>query len=187
MNVLQSLDDGVLRLSIDRPEARNTIDAETARLLLGALRRTDGVRCFLIEAIGPVFCNGADGEIPVELFEFATWIQVPVVCSVQGAVLGPGVALAANAHVVVAAQGTSFGLTEVRTGGWPTGMRAIRKAIGDRRAVELALTGRVFGAPEALQMGLVHELAPAFEFDDRAEAIARHLAGLPLAGRLPVT
>jgi len=49
------------------------------------------------------------------------------------------------------------------------------------------MSGRVFGAPEALQMGLVHEIAPAFEYDDRAEAIARHLASQPLAGRLPVS
>jgi enoyl-CoA hydratase/carnithine racemase len=143
------------------------------------------VTCVLIEAEGPVFCGEGFEEMPPGVFRFREWITHPVVCAVQGAVLGPGVGLIANAHVVVAAQGTSFGLTEVRTGGWPAAMPALQRAIGERRAVELALTGRVFGAPEALQIGLVHELAPAFEFDDRAEAIARHLGGLKLEGRLP--
>lgn len=143
--------------------------------------------CILIEAEGPMFCGDGFENLPPELFRFREWITHPVVCAVQGAVLGPGVGLIANAHVVVAAQGTSFGLIEVRTGGWPAAMPALHRAIGERRAVELALTGRVFGAPEALQIGLVHELAPAFEFDDRAEAIARHLGSLKLDGRLPPT
>src|ERR1019366_7615074 len=50
------------------------------------------------------------------------------------------------------------------------------KALGRRRAVELCLTGRIFSAPEALNWGLVHHLAPAFEFDDLALAIAQSLA-----------
>lgn len=185
--IQHSLEDGVMRLTLSRPVLRNTIDTATAEALTALLRdENPEIRCFLIDAQGPVFCNGADGEL-THSFDFRLWIRKPVVCAVQGAVLGPGVAIAANAHVVVAAQGTSFGLTEVRTGGWPAGLPAIQRAIGERRAVELALSGRVFGAPEALQMGLVHELAPAFEFDDRAEAIALHLASLKLDGRLPVT
>jgi methylglutaconyl-CoA hydratase len=180
----QSLEDGILRLTLPNP----AWDAPLAAALLGALEHAGSeTRSILIEAApGAMFCSGADVDLPVELFQFREWIARPVVCAVQGAVLGPGVALLACAHIVVAAQGTSFGLTEIRTGGWPVGFTAIAKAIGERRATELALSGRVFAAPEALQMGLVHELAPAFEFDDRAEAIARHLAGLPLSGRLPV-
>lgn len=160
------------------------LDARMATDLLRELRRTD-VNCFLIQGLDPMFCAGGEGDLPAEVFQFREWIATPVVCAVQGAALGPGLGLVVNAHVAVAAQGTSFGLTEIRAGGWPIGFAAIRQAIGERRALELAMTGRVFGAPEALQMGLVHEIAPAFEYDDRAEAIARHLASLPLAGRLP--
>ena len=170
----------VLRLTLER----KLFDADMAAMLLRELRRED-VDCFLIEGVDPMFCGGADGDLPIEVFQFRQWITRPVVCAVQGAALGPGLALIANAHVVVAAQGTSFGLTEIRTGGWPLGFAAVRDAIGERRALELAMTGRVFGAPEALQMGLVHEIAPAFEYDDRAEALAQHLSKLPLAGRLP--
>ena len=53
----------------------------------------------------------------------------------------------------------------------------VARAIGWRRASELALTGRVCSTPEALQMALVHEVAPAFEYEERAEAMAQLLAG----------
>ena len=49
-------------------------------------------------------------------------------------------------------------------------------AVGERRAIALAMTGRIFSVNEALQWGLVHEVAPAFELDDRASATAHHLA-----------
>ena len=179
MSVLVRLEDGVLRLTLQE----QVFTAAMGAALLHELKRDD-VKCFLIDGIDPMFCSG--GTASAEVFQFRDWITKPVVCAVQGAALGAGLALVANAHVAVAAQGTSFGCTEIRTGGWPVGFAAIRKAIGERRALELAMSGRVFGAPEALQMGLVHEIAPAFEYDDRAEAIARHLASQPLAGRLPV-
>ena len=181
MSVDVSLEDGVLRLSL----RQKLFDASMAALLLHELHRTD-VNCFLIDGGELMFCGGFEGDLPLEVFEFRQWITKPVVCAVHGAALGPGVALVANAHVAVAAQGTSFGLTEIRNGVWPVGFEAVRRAIGERRATELAISGRVFGSPEALQIGLVHEVAPAFEYDDRAEAIARHLASMPLAGRLPV-
>jgi enoyl-CoA hydratase/carnithine racemase len=104
----------------------------------------------------------------------------PIVAAVQGAALGGGVGLMANAHVVVAAQGTSFGLTEIRLGMWPFVIfQAMKTAIGEWRTVELGLTGRIFAVPEALQWGLVTEAAPAFELDDRATAIATGLSQSP--------
>ena len=60
---------------------------------------------------------------------------------------------------------------------WPFVIfRAIVDAMGERRAMELSLTGRIFSAPDAQQYGLVHEIAPAFELDDRATAIATQIA-----------
>ena len=77
----------------------------------------------------------------------------------------------------MAAQGSSFGLTEIRIGMWPFVIfRAVVTAMGERRAMELALTGRIFSAPEAQQYGLVNEIAPAFELDDRATAVATQIA-----------
>ena len=88
-----------------------------------------------------------------------------------------GVALLANAHVVIASQGSSFGLTDIREGRChPALWNAVAAAIGERRTRELALTGRVFSTPEALAWGLVHAATPAFELDDRAASTAAALA-----------
>ena len=174
------------RITLNRPDRKNAIDASFLEQLRAA-NADDSVRVVLIEATGTVFCCGADPDLPPEVWRFRDWMTKPVVCAVQGAALSEGVALLANSHVVVAAQGSSFGLVEVREGRWPLGFPAIASAIGERRATELALTGRVFGTNDALQMGLVQEVAPAFEYDDRAEALAAHLAGLDLTGRLPIS
>jgi enoyl-CoA hydratase/carnithine racemase len=88
------------------------------------------------------------------------------------------VALLANAHIVVAAQGSSFGLTDLRDGRCDARVQAaVARVLGDRRAKELALTGRVFTTPDALQWGLVHAAVPAFELEDRALAVVQGIGG----------
>jgi len=107
------------------------------------------------------------------IFTIGARLRVPVLAAVAGPALGGGLGLVANAHVVVAAQGSSFGLTEIRLGMWPFVVyRAVAAAVGERRALELSLTGRIFGTQEALAWGLAHYVAPAFELDDRACEIA---------------
>jgi enoyl-CoA hydratase/carnithine racemase len=131
----------------------------------------------LMDAEGPVFCSGMDEEAGEDLFGIGHRISKPIVVAVSGVAVAGGVVLVANAHVVVAAQGTSFGLTDIREGKWSEPVyRAVAKAIGDRRALELCLTGRVFSTPDALAWGLVHTVAPAFELEDRATDIAKALA-----------
>lgn len=170
----------------------NFLTLEMCRAMVDAIEEAEADRAVgavLIEAEGRVFSGGIDleeaadpentdhGFLHHKLFSISDRISKPIVAAVQGAALAEGMALLANAHVVVAAQGTSFGLTEIRAGLFPfAGFDALARAIGERRATELALTGRIFAAPEALQMGLVHEVAPAFEYDDRAQDIARKLA-----------
>ncbi|HEY3742979.1 MAG TPA: enoyl-CoA hydratase-related protein, partial [Bryobacteraceae bacterium] len=82
----------------------------------------------------------------------------------------------AQAHVAISAQGTSFGLFDIRNRVFPPALNAVAKAIGWRRATELALTSRSCSTPEALQMGLISEVAPAFEYEQRAEAAAQLLS-----------
>jgi len=182
----------ILRLTLNHPEMRNPLDAAICRELADALREAgeDGtVGCVLLDAAGPVFCSGLEmnelltanepelSEIHEELFTFGLRYPKPIVAAVQGGVAGAGVGLIANCHVVLAAQGAQFGLTDIRVGHWPFVIhRAVVLAIGERRTVELSLTGRVFGTNEAQQFGLVHEVTPPFELDDRATATARNLA-----------
>lgn len=182
----------LLRVAMNRPEKRNALDSGLCRELVAALREADAddsIGAVLLEGRGPVFCAGMDLDEAVqpgaventavhqELFTIGASLTKPLVAAVHGAALGGGVGVVANAHVVVAAQGTTFGLTEIRLGLWPMVIyHAVAAAVGGRRAFELSLTGRIFGTPEALQYGLIHQAAPAVEFEDRALDIAGKLA-----------
>ena len=82
-----------------------------------------------------------------QLFTIGVRLEKPMVAAVHGAALGGGTGLVANCHVVVALRDAAFGLTEIRLGLWPfLVFRAVAAALGERRAMELALTGRVFRA-----------------------------------------
>jgi methylglutaconyl-CoA hydratase len=176
---LRTEQDGRLyRIALSSPATRNVLDTESALDLLRELRaaESDGsVGAILLEADGPIFCAGCAPD--EKLLSIGRGISKPIVAAVQGVVLSGGLALVSNAHVVVAAQGTSFGLTDTREGQFhaPIG-EAVAYAIGERRALELSLSGRVFSTPEALALGLVHHVAPAFELDDRATEIAGAIA-----------
>jgi enoyl-CoA hydratase/carnithine racemase len=182
----------VLRLTLARAERRNALNEELAFGLVGHLEQAQSdptIGAVLLDAEGPVFCAGMDldevqGEdaavrtaIHQKLFSCGAWSRKPVIVAVQGPALGGGVGLVANAHVAIAAQGVSFGLTEIRVGMWPFVIfRSVATAIGERRALELSLTGRVFDLPQAVQFGLIHEVTPAFELDDRATAVAQQIS-----------
>ena len=172
-------DGRVSRITLAMPEKRNVLDAadcvDLLREITGAAA-DDSVGAILLEADGQVFCAGAEPENDA-LFRIGRTITKPIVAAVQGVAISGGLALVANAHVAIAAQGTSFGLTEIRDSKWnEASFEALAQAVGRRRATELAITGRVFSAPEALAWGLIHYLAPAFELDDRATEIATALA-----------
>ena len=167
----------VLRVALNRPEHRNLITHGMATELIEHLTTDDpNIGAILLEGCGDFFCYGGDSGLPDAFWLLREHSRKPLVAAVKGAALGSGMALAASAHVVVAAQGTSFGLLEIRNKICPPGLRVVAGAIGERRATELALTGRVCSTPEALQMGLIHEAAPAFEYEARAEAIAQMLS-----------
>ena len=182
MSLRVEQDGRVRRITLAVPARRNVLDAALAADLLKELNDAEadtGTGAILLDAEGPVFCGGMDwtAPLPQEIFTFGRQAAKPIVASMQGVAISGGVALIANAHVAVAAQGSSFGLTDIREGRCHIGiLEAVAAAIGNRRARELALTGRVFTAPDALAWGLVQAVAPPFELDDRASAIATSLA-----------
>jgi enoyl-CoA hydratase/carnithine racemase len=182
MNLRVEQDGRVRRLTLADPGRRNVLDKALAERLLEELRDAAGdaqTGAILLDAEGPVFCGGLDWSepLPEEIFIFGKTLSKPLIAGMQGVAISAGLALLANAHVAVAAQGSSFGLTDIREGRGNRGiLEAVAAAIGNRRTRELALTGRIFTAPEALAWGLVHALAPPFELDDRASAIAKALA-----------
>jgi enoyl-CoA hydratase/carnithine racemase len=176
----------VLRVTLNRPEKRNALNVELCENLIHAFEQGDqsaDVGAILVTANGPAFCAGMDlreslaadsmqlAGLHERLFTTINRIRKPVVAAVQGPAIAGGTGLVANAHIAVAAPGATFGLTEVRIGLWPVLVfRAVELAMGERRATELSLTGRTFGAEEAMRYGLVNEIAG--DYLARATAIA---------------
>jgi enoyl-CoA hydratase/carnithine racemase len=165
----------VLRLVLNRPEKRNALNAALCRELVDAVSRGNRdphVGAIVIAGAGECFCAGMDigevqeirpetiGNVHEQLFTMAARMSKPLIAEVNGPAYGGGVGVVANCHIVVASERAKFGLTEIRLGLWPfLVFRAISVALGERRAVELALTGRIFDVREAWQMGLVQEIA----------------------------
>lgn len=170
----------VRRIRLAAAERKNILDARLSALLIEQFEKAEAdteTSVVLLDAEGPVFCGGATADIAPEIYSVGSRSTKPIVAGVQGVVLGAGLALLAGAHVAVAAQGTSFGFTDIREGRWNHDLyQALARSIGNRRALELGLTGRIFTAPEALSWGLVHAVAPAFELEDRAAGYAQGLA-----------
>jgi enoyl-CoA hydratase/carnithine racemase len=188
----------VLRLTLNRPEKRNALNAglclELVRALYGA-QDDHSIGAILLAGNGPAFCAGMDlGEIGAtspaqldeaheQLFTIGARLVKPLIAAVHGPALGGGTGLVANCHIVVAGAQATFGLTEIRLGLWPFLVyRAVSASLGDRRTLELSLTGRIFDANEARTLGLVHEVAA--DAAGRAAAIAEAVAsGSPTAIR----
>jgi enoyl-CoA hydratase/carnithine racemase len=191
-NLEISREERVLRVTLDRPDKRNALTSAMCHAIVESIEGAevdDNIGAVLLDAKGDVFCAGMDLEeatspdaaelmaIHDRLFTLGFRLRKPLVAAIQGPALGGGAGLVCNAHVAVAAHGCSFGLTEIRIGMWPFAIyRSVALALGERRALELSLMGRIFNVPEALQWGLIHEAAPMHELDDRATAIAMHLA-----------
>lgn len=188
----------VLWLVLNRPDKRNALNAALCRDLVDAIGRADRdphVGAIVLAAAGDCFSAGMDiGEVQEihpetisnvheQLFTLAMRLSTPLIAAVNGPALGGGVGLVANCHIVIASDKAKFGLTEIRLGLWPfLVFRAISTALGERRAIELALTGRIFDVEEARRMGLVQEVAQ--DLPARAMEVAQQVAeGSPSAIR----
>jgi enoyl-CoA hydratase/carnithine racemase len=179
----------VLEITLNRPDKRNALShdmcAGLVTLCEAADSRDSSVGAICLKANGPVFCAGMDlddantgaTEIHARLFSLGDTLRKPLICAIAGPALGGGLGLVANAHIAVAAHGATFGLTEIRVGMWPFVIYpSIERAFGPRRALELALSSKIFNTPEAFAWGLVSEVVPPIELDERVETIAQTLA-----------
>lgn len=181
----------VRKLVLDRADKRNALSYELCNQLVAAINdavHDTGTGAILLTAAGKSFCAGMDlaeaaqgvneeiNAVHERLFSIGARLTKPLVGAVQGAALGGGCGLAANCHILIAAPDATFGLTEIRLGLWPFLVyRAMEMSLGERRSVELALTGRMFGVHEAKDLGFVHEIVA--DPEARALEIATNMAG----------
>ncbi len=187
--ILQTVQQGrLLRVILNRPEKRNALNSELCCSLVDALERADadpGIGAILLTGNGKSFCAGMDlaevtsvdtgdlADVHERLFTIGARMTKPLIAGVQGAALAGGTGLVANCHIAIAEAHATFGLTEIRIGLWPFLVyRAVCAAIGDRRTLDLALTGRIISAREAYDFGLVGSLGVDAEKDSLAVAQA---------------
>jgi enoyl-CoA hydratase/carnithine racemase len=182
----------LLRIALNRPDKRNALSVELCRQLVITVDHAAAdshTGAILLTGNGPAFCAGMDlneilsadvkeiNRVQEQLFSLATRLTTPVIAAVHGAALAAGTGLVANCHLAIASEDATFGLTEIRIGLWPFLIyRSVAIAVGERRATELALTGRILTARQALDYGLVGAVCPAGELAARAAEIATRLA-----------
>ena len=189
--------DGVALIRINRPDARNALNMEVRRLIakyMLELSEDDSVRCVVLTGNEKSFAAGADLKEMATLDSIAAmrrktdklWRDMasctkPVIAAVSGLALGGGSEMAMACDIIIAAESTKFGQPEVKVGVMPGGggtQRLIR-AVGKYKAMKICLTGELFTAREAFDMGLVSEVVPDGEAERRAVAMATQIASLP--------
>lgn len=206
MSVGYERDGHIARVTIDRPEVMNAVDAATEaelQRIWSAIEQDREVRVVILTGAGErAFCTGADmkgggGKSGLEYWAgyrpggfggiaLRETLDVPVIARVNGHAVGGGFEMMLGCDLVVAADHASFGLTEPRVGRLPLdgGMTLLQRQIPHRAAMGMLLTGRRIKAAEALGFGLINEVVPLAGLD---AAVARWvdevLACAPLAVR----
>ncbi|MCL6692763.1 enoyl-CoA hydratase [Pseudomonas sp. R3.Fl] len=189
--------DGVAVVRIDRPEARNALNAAVRQQLaehFRALADDSQVRAIVLTGGEQCFVAGADirefaQASPIEMYRRHTellWDAIgrcpkPVIAAVNGFALGGGCELAMHCDIIVAGESARFGQPEVKLGLMPGagGTQRLIRAVGKFQAMRMALTGCLVKAPEALAMGMVSEVVGDAQTLPRALELAAEIAALP--------
>lgn len=197
-----TIDARVARVTLNRPEAANTLDLAMGRDLLEVALRCENdadVRAVILTGAGRNFCFGGDlrgmmnvgGNVEAYLNALTTHLHAaiasftrmsaPVIAAVNGTAAGAGVGLVAMADLAVAAQSAKFALAYTGVGLTPDGSTSflLPRTIGRKRAMELFLTNRTLGADEALAWGLVNQVVADDALGDAVTELAARLAAGP--------
>ena len=204
--LLQVVDGPVTRVTLNRPEVRNAFNERlVAELTAWAASVEAGgeARVAVLAGAGKAFCAGADlawmssmvdytheenvrdARALAAMFDGLDRLPIPLIGRVHGAALGGGAGLAAVCDIVVAAEDTVFGFTEVKLGILPAVISPYALAkIGQSAARELFLTGSRFSAERAKAIGLVHAVGSASELE---RLVAKYVNDLSTSGPHSIT
>jgi methylglutaconyl-CoA hydratase len=189
-------DQGIATITLNRADKRNAISYELIDDLMAALRQAAGsaAQAVLLTGAGKAFCSGMDldnlkqltgrtheqdlkdSETMAALFRALYDCPKPTIAAVNGPAIAGGTGLATLCDFTLAAPEAKFGYTEVRIGFVPAIVSSFLIAnIGEKRARDLLLTGRIFGAEEAHRLGLVNEIVAPEQLLPRARELAMQL------------
>ena len=186
----------IATITLNRADKRNAISYELIDDLLAALKQAAGseAQVVILTGAGKAFCSGMDLEnlkqlstrtheqnlqdsvTMASLFKALYDFPKPTIAAVNGPAIAGGTGLATLCDFTLAVPEAKFGYTEVRIGFVPAIVSSFLIAnIGEKRARDLLLTGRIFGAEEALSLGLVNEIVAPGHLMARAHELAAQL------------
>jgi enoyl-CoA hydratase/carnithine racemase len=194
-HILYGGDDTVALVTMNRPEKRNALSLDHMQELITCLKaigEAGEMPVVVLRGNGPGFCAGHDlsemvGRDPAfyrhlfdvccELMETIQSIPQPVIAQVHGVATAAGCQLAAACDLAVASEDARFATPGVRIGLFcSTPMVALSRAVGQKKAMEMLLTGEFVSAEEALAEGLVNRVVPAEELEAETRKLAEKIA-----------
>ncbi len=208
-NVLMEKQEGVGYITLNRPEKRNALDAETVEGVVRALRafeEDDEVKVMVLRGNGPAFCAGYDLAAPAlaKLEGIEPWrkectgnhrmamgiwdSRKPVIASVHGFAMAGGCDITLTCDITIAAEGTVFGEPDLEFGTHPS-FSVLPYLMPLKEAKYYYLTGEPFDAQEALRLNVVNKVVPAEELARETARIAKRIARMscPAMGMLKKT
>jgi enoyl-CoA hydratase/carnithine racemase len=198
-----SVDDGIGRIVLNRPERMNAFTFEMIdawRAAIEECRRDGAVKVVIVTGAGAAFCSGGDivemgdrleqtpEQRKAELFDRIERIPLaledldkPVIAAVNGVATGAGMDMALMCDLRYAAQGARFAETYVNVGLVPGagGAHFLPRLVGVSKALELFWTGDFIDAEEAMRIGIVNKVFPDADLMAEVEKIARKIAKAP--------
>jgi E-phenylitaconyl-CoA hydratase len=206
LTILLSVADFIATVTLNRPEAMNSIDLPMRAELVDLWRRLnadDNVRVVVITGAGhKAFCTGSDLKNtmpPDEAYACSAFsgagdhsfvddlkIDKPVICAINGYALAGGLEIALSCDIRIASETAKFGLTEVKIGSIPGagGTQRLPRLVGFSNALQMLLTAEMIDSAEALRIGLVSRVVPAGKLMEEALIVAAKIAAnAPLAVR----
>lgn len=190
--VLVSVEDGVMIVTINRPKAKNSVNKAVAKGIAAAMDELDSndeIRAAVLTGADNTFCAGMDlkafvsGELPVVKGRgFAGLCEQlpkkPLIAAVEGYALAGGCELALSCDLIVMAESAKFGIPEAKRGlaAAAGGLMRLPRQIPSRIAMELALIGDFIDASRAYELGLVNRVVAAGDSLAAAKSLARKIA-----------
>lgn len=196
--VLVDVADGIMTITLNRPEAKNACNNALAEGVADAVDQLDGdinIRVAILTGSGGTFCSGmdlkafVDGERPSRPergFGGLTKMppKKPLIAAVEGFALAGGMEMLLSCDLIVSADNAKFGIPEAKRGlaAAAGGLMRLPQQIPQRLAMEMALTGDFYTAEQVANMGLINKVVPAGTALDAAKELATKIcANGPLA------